>query len=54
MDYFDYSEEPRDFFGREEGSWDWDVEEFLERSQEQERQKLDQELQRVGRQLDRR
>ena len=54
MDYFEYSEEPSDLFGRKTGSWDWDVEEFLERSQEQERQKLEHELQRIGRQLDRR
>lgn len=52
MEYFDYSEEPRDLFGGEGGSWDWDVEEFLEQSQEQEWQKLEQELHRIGRQLD--
>jgi hypothetical protein len=41
MDYFDYSEDTGDLFGQGSDSWEWDVEKFLERSQQQERQKLD-------------
>ena len=54
MDYFDYSEDSGDPFDQGAGSWELDVEEFLEQSQQQERQKLEAELQRIGRQLDRR
>jgi DNA anti-recombination protein RmuC len=53
MDYFDYSEAQPDTF---EGTadWDLDIEEFLEQSQDLERQRLEEELQRIDQQLERR
>ena len=54
MDYFDYSENSRNLLDRQPDAWDLDIEEFLHQSQEQERRKLEEELQRIGRQLERR
>ena len=53
MDYFDYSEAQPDTF---EGTadWDLDIEEFLEQSQKLERGRLEEELQRIDQQLERR
>ena len=53
MDYFDYSEAQPDAF---EGTadWDLDIEEFLEQSQKLERGRLEEELQRIDQQLERR
>jgi uncharacterized protein YbaP (TraB family) len=53
MDYFDYSEAQPDIF---EGTTDWDldIEEFLEESQKLERGRLEEELQRIDQQLERR
>ena len=53
MDYFDYSEAQPDTF---EGTadWDLDIEEFLEQSQDLERGRLEEELQRIDQQLERR
>jgi len=53
MDYFDYSEAQPDIF---EGTtnWDFDIEEFLERSREEGTQRLEEELQRTDQQLERR
>ena len=53
MDYFDYPEAQPDTF---EGTadWDFDIEKFLEQSQDLERQRLEEELQRIDQQLERR
>ena len=52
MDYFDYPEAQP---GTSEGTTDWDldIEKFLEHSQDLERQRLEEELQRIDQQLER-
>jgi uncharacterized protein YbaP (TraB family) len=53
IDYFDYPEaESAAFEGT--ADWDLDIEEFLEQSQKLERQRLEEELQRIDQQLERR
>lgn len=49
MDYLDYLESPDDTLFQ-----DFDVADFLERSQESERQRLEEELKRISRQLEER
>ena len=53
MDYFDYPEAQP---GTSEGTTDWelDIEKFLEQSQDLGRQRLEEELQRIDQQLERR
>ena len=53
IDYFDYPEaESAAFEGMTH--WDFDIEDLLERSQKLERQRLEEELQRIDQQLERR
>ncbi|MFB6186161.1 MAG: hypothetical protein ABEI86_04745, partial [Halobacteriaceae archaeon] len=53
MDYFDYGEDS-DGFLDEVGSWDFDVDEFLEQSKENHRQRLHKELERIDKELEKR
>jgi len=48
VDYFDYGEHFQDEWGDDAG---FDVEEFLEQSQRQEQQRLEEELERIQREL---
>ena len=53
IDYFDYPEaESAAFEGMTD--WDFDIEDFIQRSQKLERQRLEEELQRIDQQLERR
>ena len=51
MDYFDYSEAQPDTF-EATTDWDFDIKEFLERSQDLEGQRMKEELQRIDQQLE--
>lgn len=53
MDYYDYSSHPDGFLDEVE-AWDFDIEQFLEKSQEKERQRLENELERIEDELARR
>jgi predicted nucleic acid-binding Zn-ribbon protein len=50
VDYFDYKTEPQ----LDPGNLNFDIQEFLERSQRQEKQRLEHELERIEEHLDRR